>query len=366
MPMLLPRDQDFLRRCLMVTALALGALIVVWFAVTAASALLLIFMAILFAVGLDGLARLVLSATGLSRHVSVMIAATAVAVGLVAVLILGGLDMAARAPQLQQQVAQSLDNISHRLNNNQLTQGLIGGPESRGDNGSTTRGPPRPGERITGELSSVASVTVSTLADILVVMIIGLYLALQPHGYANTLIRLFPPENQRKVVEIGRAVGRALRRWLVGRGVSMLLVGVTSTLGLWLIGIPFPILLGVLAGLLTFIPYLGPIISAVPAMLVAGLHGWDAVVYVGALYLALHIVEGYMLMPLVQHHAVSIAPGFLLIAQTLGGTVAGIMGIMLATPIALSLAIIIQISYVRDVMQHEPHLPGQNPAPGKT
>jgi len=145
----------------------------------------------------------------------------------------------------------------------------------------------------------------------------------------------------------------------MGRVTSMLVVAVASFIGLWVYGIPFALLLGLMAGLLTFIPYLGALVSSVPALLVAALHGFDAVIYVGVLYLVLHVVEGYMLAPLIQKRAVSIAPGFLLSAQVLGGAVAGVFGIAIATPVALVGAVIVQLGYVRDVIGAEPHLPGR-------
>ena len=199
--------------------------------------------------------------------------------------------------------------------------------------------------------------TITSLTDLFVVLIIGIYLALGPKLYYDGLLRLFPPPRQNRVNLIAHEATDAVRRWLTGRAISMTLVGLGSLAGLWAIGIPFPMSLALLAGVLTFIPYLGALVSAIPALLIAGMHGIWPMLYVGALYLVLHIAEGYVLAPLIQRRTASIAPAFLLSAQVLGGATAGVLGIALATPIALVIAVIIQLSYVQDVIGEEPHLP---------
>lgn len=347
-------ERRFIRRCVIVALIVIATVILLGFIWTAAHALMLVFAALLIAVGLDGLAQLIHRKSGLSRHAAVVLTATLLAVLLGGALTIGSMNVASQAPKLQSQVVQSIDQISQRLQHYPLTQKLwsSGGGQQQAENPSTL------GERLTGEISGVASVTLTTLTDLFVIVIIGLYLALQPTLYRGGLLHLFPPSQRERARDIAAETAIALRRWLIGRVTSMLMVAVFSTLGLWLFGIPFALLLGVMAGLLTFIPYLGALVSAVPALLVAALHGVDTVVYVGALYLGLHIVEGYVLAPLIQKRAVSIAPGFLLSAQVLGGAVAGIFGVALATPIALTIAVIVQLGYVRDVIGGEPHLPG--------
>lgn len=347
----------FLKRCVTVAAITMGTLAIIWFVWTTASALLLIFSAFLIAVGLDGLARAVRRLTGLNQHRAVIVTASLLFVMLGAAITVGSMNVASKAPQLRQQVAQSVDQIGSRMQEYNLVEKLIGEPDSPDADGSSPSGvwsgP------LTTELSNAASMTLATATDMFVVLVIGLYFALQPHLYQTGLLRLCPPAEQARVAHITVQAAHAIRRWLAGRVISMALVGAGSALGLWLLGIPFALLLGLIAGLLTFIPYLGAILSAVPALLIAALHGYTALIYTGALYLGLHTVEGYLLAPMIQKRAVSIAPGFLLSAQVLGAAVAGVMGVALAAPFALVLSVVIQLGYVRDVMDEEPHLPGE-------
>ncbi|MFC3106068.1 AI-2E family transporter [Salinisphaera aquimarina] len=336
--------------------ITIATLILIGFLWAISSALLLVFAAFLVAVALDGLGRLLQRLLPISRHLAVIVTSAALAIGLGAAFALGSMNVVAQAPQLQKQVSQSIDQISAQFKSYQVAQNLL--DEAGGDATQSGSSANKLSTQLTHELSDAASLTVTTLTDFFLIVIIGLYLALDPRLYQKGLVRLFPPDQRQRVADIGNEATNAVRRWLTGRFVSMTVVGVVSAIGLAVIGIPFALLLGLIAGLLTFVPYLGAIVSAVPALLVAGLHGYNALIYVAVLYLSLHIVEGYVLAPLIQKRAVSIAPGFLLIAQTLGGAIAGLLGIALATPIALVIAVIVQLAYVRDVIGEEPHLPG--------
>ncbi|WP_198025155.1 AI-2E family transporter [Salinisphaera hydrothermalis] len=352
--------RDFWRRCLIVAATGMGSIALLWFVWTVGHALLLIFAAFLVAVGLGALARLVSKLTGLSRHPAVISVITAMVLLVAAAMTLGTMNVAAQAPQLQNQVAQSIDALQGKLRHYEIATHLFDssmGSKSGSSSGST----PSLGEHLTSELSSAATVTITSVTDLFVVLIIGIYLALRPSLYYDGLLRLFPPARQHRADLIAHEATDAVRRWLSGRAISMGLVGLGSMAGLWAIGIPFPLLLGLLAGVLTFIPYLGALVSAIPALLIAGMHGVWPMLYVGALYLALHLIEGYVLAPLIQRRTASIAPAFLLSVQVLGGAIAGVLGIALATPIALVIAVTIQLSYVQDVIGEEPHLPGDTP-----
>ncbi|MDA3920850.1 MAG: AI-2E family transporter [Salinisphaera sp.] len=351
-------ERSFIRRCVIASATVIITVVLLGFMWLAVHALLLIFSAALFAVGLDGLARLLARPTHMSRHAAVIVTALLLALALGAALTVGGMNVNRQAPQLREQIAHSIDQISTRLEHNQFVKTVLDhSVQGSGGNGGSSS----LGQQFRDEMSGAASTTLGTLTDVFIIVIIGLYLALEPGLYRRGVLHLFPPHQQQYADDMAAEAAKALRRWLTGRATSMTVVGVASAIGLWAYGIPFALLLGVIAGLLTFIPYLGAIVSSVPALLVAALHGLNAVIYVAGLYLILHVIEGYVLAPLIQRKAVSIAPAFLLSAQVIGGALAGVFGVALATPIALVGAVIIQLSYVRDVLAEEPHLPGEAP-----
>ena len=155
------------------------------------------------------------------------------------------------------------------------------------------------------------------------------------------------------MIEVWNAVGDTLRRWLVGRAVLMVVNGVMTAAGLWLLGIPLALTLGTIAGLLNFVPNIGPIIAGVPAVLIAWTMGPMPALYVLVLYIVLQSLDGYVLTPLIQQRTVSLAPALTIAAQLLFGVLAGTMGLLLATPMTAAALVLINKLYLEDVLGDE-------------
>nr|WP_297460163.1 AI-2E family transporter [uncultured Halomonas sp.] len=196
-------------------------------------------------------------------------------------------------------------------------------------------------------VSLLFTTTFGMLFNVIVILFIGLFVAFEPALYRAGLIRLVAPSRRGGAVDLLEAIGRKMTWWLVGRLVSMTTVGLLAGSGLWLLGIPMALSLGLLAGLLSFIPYLGPILGAVPALLVAFTQDATAMLHVGLLYTAVQILESYLVTPLVQREAVSIPPALLLIVQVWLGLFAGLMGLLLAEPLIVLSMVMIQRLYVQ-------------------
>ena len=140
----------------------------------------------------------------------------------------------------------------------------------------------------------------------------------------------------------------------------MTIVGVLSGLGLWLFGVPLALTLGLLAGLLTFIPYVGAIVSAIPAILMALLIDFSHAVYIVLLYVGIHIVEGYILSPLIQERTVYIPPMLMLSALTALTIILGIPGLIIATPLTAIVLVLIKKIYIEDILGYRVHIAGGN------
>lgn len=138
--------------------------------------------------------------------------------------------------------------------------------------------------------------------------------------------------------------------WLIGRLLSMLIVGITVTISLWLLGIPLALTLGLLAALLDFIPNLGPTLATVPAVLLALMQSPTQAVYVLLIYIVIQQAESYLLTPIVQHRTVSLPPALTIIAQVILGVLFGVMGLILASPLAAVVLVLIKMLYVEDVL----------------
>lgn len=137
---------------------------------------------------------------------------------------------------------------------------------------------------------------------------------------------------------------------MLGRLVSMTTLGFVVAIGLWIIGVPLPAALGFLAGILTFVPYIGAFVSAVPSLLLAVSINLDLAVYVVLLYIVVHLIEGYIRVPLVQRRVVPLPPALILSAQIILGVVAGFLGLLLATPLVAAAIVIIRMVSVEDVL----------------
>lgn len=208
----------------------------------------------------------------------------------------------------------------------------------------------RPGilSRITGVFSS----TFNILANIFIVIFIGFYIAANPEVYKRGVVLLFPPSHRENVRAVLDMSGATLKMWIVGRLIDMLIVGAATTIGLWIIGIPLALLLGVIAGVLTFIPYIGPLISVVPALLISLTQGFQAAAYVLALYAAVQLVESYFITPLIQKKAVDLPPALTISAQVFLGIAVGGLGVALATPLAAVAMVMTKQVYVKEYLEN--------------
>jgi predicted PurR-regulated permease PerM len=145
-------------------------------------------------------------------------------------------------------------------------------------------------------------------------------------------------------------LGHTLRWWLVGRIAGMIVVGFLTWIGLLLLGVPLSFTLATLAAILDFVPNIGPIIAAVPAVLVGLTESPMTGLYVALLYFAIQTLEGTLMTPLIEQRTVSLAPVLLLSAQLIMGVLFGVLGLLLATPFLVVLVIIIQRLYIEDVL----------------
>lgn len=203
---------------------------------------------------------------------------------------------------------------------------------------------------VLAKATGVVSNTLGALANVLIVLVFGIYLAADPEVYLGGLARLFPKGRRARVREVLLAVGSTLRWWLIGKFLSMVVIGVLTAIGLWLLGVPMAVTLALIAALLTFIPNIGPILAVVPAALLALLQSPMQVVYVCLLYFGIQTFESYLLTPLVQRRTVSLPPGLTIFAQVLAAVLLGGLALALATPMAAALVVLVRMLYLEDVL----------------
>jgi predicted PurR-regulated permease PerM len=217
-----------------------------------------------------------------------------------------------------------------------------------------------PVSSVIGRVTNVFQGTLNVLVNAFIILFIGIYGAAAPQTYLDGTVRLIPPSSRPRTRVVLYAIGRALRWWLTGRLIMMVIVGLLTALGLQLVGIPSPIALGLVAGLFSFVPYLGPVLSVLPAVLVASVLGGTEVLYVLFVYGTIQLLESYLMAPLVQQQAVHIPPATVITAQFIGGIGAGAVGVLLATPLTIVVIVLVQTLYVEDVLGDEVALLGEH------
>ena len=201
------------------------------------------------------------------------------------------------------------------------------------------------GEQAAGIGTSVAAALTTTLggiANAFIILFMGIYLASNPEWYRRGLISLIPPAARRETRTLLHQIGHSLRWWLFGRAVGMLIVGIITGLGLWLLDVPLALGLGSIAAVADFVPFIGPIVAAAPAALVASTGGATKIGYVLVLYAVIQVFEGYILTPMIEQRSVKLPPALTIAAQVVLGVLIGGVGVVFATPLLAVIVLVVQ------------------------
>ncbi len=196
--------------------------------------------------------------------------------------------------------------------------------------------------------------TFGALGTLVVILFVGIYGALQPETYRNALLALLAPSIRARGERVLDACIDTLANWLTAQLIAMAIIGVLTSAGLWLLGVPLALILGLIAALLTFIPNVGPILAAVPAVLLVLSEGYVMVLWVVGLYVAIQIIEGYAVTPILQQERLSLPAAFIIAVQLLFAALFGLLGLALATPIAALAVTLARMVYVEDYLEREP------------
>ena len=212
---------------------------------------------------------------------------------------------------------------------------------------------------VTQIVTSLFSISTNVIAGVVVSVITGIYFAAHPSMYLNGFLMLFPSDRRPEAEEASKDVGNALRLWLEGQFISMILVGLLSAAATWTIGLPSFMALGLIAAITEFIPYVGPVIAAVPALLVAATQGTNQILWTLAAYLAIHTLEGNFIAPLIQRQMVYIPPAVMILGIAAIGFIFGPVAVIFAAPMTVVLFVLIKKLYVRDFLHEQTVIPGE-------
>ncbi len=188
---------------------------------------------------------------------------------------------------------------------------------------------------VASKLPIIAGNVFSALANLLVATIAGIILAINPGRYRDGVVYLFNEEHKGKVRDAMNVAGHALRLWFVGQFISMVLVGTLTGFGLWILGVPSALALGMVSGLAQFVPIVGPVVSAGPGLLLAAVSGWQTFVWALVIYVGVSQLESNFITPMVQRSIASIPVIVTLFAVIGFAGLLGAMGVLFAMPLTV-------------------------------
>lgn len=332
-------DWTYPQRVLLATAVLL-LLLLVW---RLTELVILLFGSVLVATALVSMSGMVERHLRVPRRFS--LAATIlliiVALGLVS-LFLGG-ALTEQFETLRERIPAAADAVLNWANTHRVGMQALQYWESVKDGGL-------PWTRIAG----YASLTLGALGSIGLMIVMGLYIAASPDLYRDGLLRLTPHRLRPRLRAALVASGVGLSGWLQGQAISMLVVGGATAIGLWLLGIPLALAIGLISGLLTFIPFFGAIVGGLLAVLLSFVEGPTAALYVAILCIAIQQLEGHVITPIVQSRTVALPPVLGLVATVVFGLLFGLMGVLFATPLMVVVMILVQMLYVDAVIDRQP------------
>jgi predicted PurR-regulated permease PerM len=338
-----PTQRRLMRRFALIDGIAALFLALVAAVYLAADALLLVFACVLFAVLLYELSAILCRRFGLNRKLGLGL----VVLALLAVIGLGGWAMAPQiaeqSSELAKQIPSSLQRLQQVVDHHPLFKRIANElPDPKQLTGYLGRMVPNAGLFFGGVLGAVGNVAI--------IVFVGIYFALSPQLYTRGFVKLVPQPRRERAGQVLDRMGGTLARWLIGKACSMLIVGIATSTGLAMLGVPLGLILGIIAGLLDFIPYLGPIMAGVPAVLIAFSISPELALYTILLFLGVQLVEGYVLQPLIEARAVEIPPALTIVMQLIFGSIFGFAGIALATPLTAVLMVLVDMLYVEDIL----------------
>lgn len=199
----------------------------------------------------------------------------------------------------------------------------------------------------------VARVTYQAVIGILVILVAGIYLAIDPDTYIRGFIRLFPVEMRTRAGDVLSELGDTLQRFMLGRLASMVFVAPATGIVAWILGVPAPAVLALIAGLFTFVPYAGPIAAAIPIALLSATSGMDTFAWMMLAYTIAQGIEGFVITPIVGERMVHMPPVLTVAAEVLLGTMFGPIGVIVSVPLAAAAMVLLRRVYVERILERE-------------
>jgi predicted PurR-regulated permease PerM len=218
--------------------------------------------------------------------------------------------------------------------------------------------------RVGNYLFPFLSSTLEVVSGLFIIIFLSVYIAVDPAMYRRGIIHLFPHGRRDRVAEVLTAVAAVLRKWLITQLIAMVTIGVVSTIVLAALGVKAAFALGLLSGLMEFIPTVGPIVSSLPAIAMGFLDSPEKALSVAVAYVGIQFLENHLLIPLLMKGGINIPPALTILSQALMAILFGFLGLMCAVPLLAAVITAVKMLYVEDVVGDRQIGPKENPRQG--
>jgi predicted PurR-regulated permease PerM len=293
--------------------------------------LLLITGGIVFAQMLDGGTRLLGRILPIRRGIRLAIVAIVVALMLIGFFILAGTQLGGQAHALKAvvmiQIQRGMDWLHY--------YGILPKSQGAGEIGQQLMGS-------FGKVTAAVGTALGALSSLVMIVVIGLFVAMEPKLYERGFAWMLPMDRREDFYRTAERMAFTLRRLMMGRLIGMAVEGLFVGIALTLVGVPMAPLLGILTGLLAFLPNIGAIVSGLLIVLVGFSAGTDTGIWAIVVYGAVQTFDGYVIVPMVARRSVDLAPALVLSCQLLLGTLFGILGLALADPIVAMVKVLLE------------------------
>ncbi len=356
-----PTRPNFVRRVLIVIGLVVLSALILGLLWQGAEVILLVFAGFLLAIFLRSLSGLLSKYTPLSETWSVAIVLLLI-IGLIALGVwLLSDSMQTQFDQLSEELPIAFEKLRGRISQYPLGQRVLKQMPS-----AQQMVVGRQSANVFGRITGLFSTGFDIVANILIVLMTAVYFAFSSKLYNEGIVKLVPQNKEKRAREILSTMERTLRGFLLGISGSMTINGFLTFSGLWFLGVPFAIPLGIIAGLMSFIPNIGPLIASVPAILIALSQSPAQALYVVILYLAVQNLDGFLISPLIQQRAVSVPPVLVIASQLLLAVMFGFLGLLLAVPLVAVVFVAVKMIYVEDMLGKRVEVKGEREARAET
>lgn len=336
-----------------------------------AGTLLLIFAGVLLGVFLDGLTRGLGRVLPLRRGLRLSIASLAVAAAVIGFGSYGGATIVQQGRDLGTTIKDQAGTVTGWLSERGIDVPSLA-PQGGGKDGSTDAGQREGGlgglangllkgsssivsdaGSVLGPAAAVILGLFDALGNLLVIAFLGLAFAADPKAYRDGVVRFVPPAKRWRASQVLDGAGETLRHWLFGQLIIMAVIFLCTWAGLAFLGIGGALILGLQAGLLAFVPTVGPLVAGLVIVLAALASGTKAVIGAIGVYLAVQCLESYGLTPFIQKRALDIPPATIFAGQLILGVIFGLWGIALALPLMAVIKVLLEQLYVEDTLHEQ-------------